>query len=215
MYSAINQVDLKERAYKFVSAGLDLDQKRGHLDTILQLYLNGINDLELLLRRGVSLDQEAKIRKTLESVLDRYQVLQDQKKREQEMFQSSATLAVPAMPLSPAVLGKQSGKRSDPFKSKAPAKAQAQIPKSSNRSAESDKLAHQILDEILVDKPNVSWDSVVGLESAKKALKEIVILPYLRPELFTGLRSPARGVLLFGPPGKFNNDFRYGKNNAG
>ena len=68
-------------------------------------------------------------------------------------------------------------------------------------SKEQKELAHQILDEILTDKPNVAFDDVVGLENAKTALREIIVLPYLRPDLFTGLRTPAKGVLLFGPPG--------------
>lgn len=55
--------------------------------------------------------------------------------------------------------------------------------------------------EILNVNNNVSWDAVAGLEQAKKALREIVVLPFLRKELFTGLRAPPKGVLLFGPPG--------------
>ncbi|KAI9366769.1 P-loop containing nucleoside triphosphate hydrolase protein [Zopfochytrium polystomum] len=62
-------------------------------------------------------------------------------------------------------------------------------------------MANRIMSEVVVNGPSVTWDDIVGLEAAKQALREIVVLPTLRPELFTGLRAPARGVLLFGPPG--------------
>jgi vacuolar protein-sorting-associated protein 4 len=54
---------------------------------------------------------------------------------------------------------------------------------------------------IISEKPNVSWDDVAGLEGAKASLKEAVILPIKFPHLFTGKRTPWRGILLYGPPG--------------
>ncbi|SLM37024.1 Vps4 oligomerisation, C-terminal [Lasallia pustulata] len=61
--------------------------------------------------------------------------------------------------------------------------------------------AKQIFNEIVVRGDEVHWDDVAGLDIAKNALKEAVVYPFLRPDLFMGLREPARGMLLFGPPG--------------
>lgn len=47
-----------------------------------------------------------------------------------------------------------------------------------------------------------SWQSVGGLEHAKRVLEEQVIWPYLYPEEFARLNiSSSNGILLYGPPG--------------
>lgn len=60
----------------------------------------------------------------------------------------------------------------------------------------------ELIESVIVDRsPAVRWDDVAGLAKAKQALTEMVILPTQRSDLFTGLRKPPRGLLLFGPPG--------------
>ncbi|KAH8836208.1 hypothetical protein RJ55_10074 [Drechmeria coniospora] len=61
--------------------------------------------------------------------------------------------------------------------------------------------AKQILNDMVVHGDEVHWEDIAGLEIAKNALRETVVYPFLRPDLFMGLREPARGMLLFGPPG--------------
>ena len=56
--------------------------------------------------------------------------------------------------------------------------------------------------EVLINKPNVSWEDIGGLENAKEKLRELVELPLIRPDLFlkAGIK-PSKGILLSGQSG--------------
>ncbi|XP_028045943.1 fidgetin-like protein 1 isoform X2 [Monomorium pharaonis] len=58
-----------------------------------------------------------------------------------------------------------------------------------------------IKNEIMDSGKTLTWDDIAGLEYIKKIVKEVVVFPMLRPDIFTGLRRPPKGILLFGPPG--------------
>jgi transitional endoplasmic reticulum ATPase len=56
--------------------------------------------------------------------------------------------------------------------------------------------------EVLVEKPNVHWEDVGGLDSTKNELKEAVEWPMDHPEAFKRIGiTPPKGILLYGPPG--------------
>lgn len=68
-------------------------------------------------------------------------------------------------------------------------------------SAEMRTLAESLSRDIIRGSPDVKWESIKGLENAKRLLKEAVVMPIKYPKYFTGLLSPWKGILLFGPPG--------------
>src|SRR5687768_6147205 len=52
---------------------------------------------------------------------------------------------------------------------------------------------------VMKEKPHVKWEEVIGLDDAKRAIRESIVYPTKRSDLFP-LGWP-RGILLFGPPG--------------
>jgi transitional endoplasmic reticulum ATPase len=58
------------------------------------------------------------------------------------------------------------------------------------------------LREIMIQVPNVTWEDIGGVQTAREQLREGIELPLRHPDAFRrlGIR-PAKGFLLYGPPG--------------
>src|SRR5437870_952313 len=58
------------------------------------------------------------------------------------------------------------------------------------------------LREVLIEKPNVKWDDIGGLDEAKQELRESIEWPLRMNKVFAHFDArPPRGILIFGPPG--------------
>lgn len=117
------------------------------------------------------------------------------KRKQKQKQKESGILANPTTPTSDNSEGSNTDAVRSVWNEKV-AQLMKNLPKGVDEGA-----AKQIFNEIVVQGDEVHWDDVAGLDIAKNALKEAVVYPFLRPDLFMGLREPARGMLLFGPPG--------------
>ncbi|GFS01298.1 katanin p60 ATPase-containing subunit A-like 2 [Elysia marginata] len=63
------------------------------------------------------------------------------------------------------------------------------------------ELAQVISRDIYSENPNVRWEDIIGLDDSKRLVKEAVVYPIKYPQLFQGILSPWKGLLLYGPPG--------------
>ena len=66
---------------------------------------------------------------------------------------------------------------------------------------EEDAMDEKIESEIMSKTPGIKFSDIIGMKEMKQTLYEIIVVPQIRPDLFTGIRKPQRGILLFGPPG--------------
>ena len=80
-----------------------------------------------------------------------------------------------------------------------PAVDPAASPEEQKKSIERQETENTFEDLIMREKPEVTWAQVIGLEEAKSSLRESIVYPTKRPDLFP-LGWP-KGMLLYGPPG--------------
>lgn len=167
----------------FLSKGIDLVQKAIEYDTATQYeeaytaYYNGLDYLMLALKYEKNPKSKELIRAKFTEYLQRAEQLKQHLDEEQEAKKKESTS-----------VGAGSGSGSG-------------FGKGDEDTEDGKKLRGALSGAILSEKPNVKWEDVAGLEGAKEALKEAVILPVKFPHLFKGNRKPTSGILLYGPPG--------------
>ena len=174
-----------ESAVAKLKEGKRLDELK-QFKAALALYEDGLATLLGCLKQERDAAKKAQLAQTFEEFLGRAEQLKASlSKRAPDHHAYGARVAAPPRP-PPAPPAAAPAAR--------PAQTAAPVEAPSPHEA-------QILAEMLDASPGVGWSDVKGLEGAKRTLKEAVVLPYLRPDLYKGLRSPPKGVLLFGPPG--------------
>ncbi|KAE8910353.1 Spastin [Phytophthora fragariae] len=170
---------------KAIEAALVAD-KAGKYEEAVELYASGIEKMMAQLAQLSDDQAKTEMRQKINEYMVRAEYLKDwmaehaRKQQTQTQTQEAAT----------------SGGQDDNART-----ASGRQHKRAGYSKQHAEHAHTILDEVLDHSPGVHWGDIAGLQVAKQILQEAVILPTLRPDLFTGLRAPPRGVLLFGPPG--------------
>lgn len=69
----------------------------------------------------------------------------------------------------------------------------------SNGSHPSEEKEENIIQILKPFRSRITWDDIIGLDNVKKIIKQAIVYPIKRPDLFP-LGWP-RGILLYGPPG--------------
>ncbi|KAJ2494733.1 Vacuolar protein sorting-associated protein 4, partial [Coemansia sp. RSA 2049] len=189
-------------APEFLNKAIDIIKKAisedtaGNYEEAYKLYINGIEWFFTAIKYEKNERTKQSVRKRLVEYTDRAEQLKahiakmrDSKQQAVAVGGSSSSVGSSSKKKPGAAAGGRGGKGADDGSG------------DGALDSETKKLRQGLEGAILSDKPNVHWDDVAGLDGAKEALKEAVILPIKFPQLFTGKRTPWRGILLYGPPG--------------
>ncbi|KAE8351028.1 P-loop containing nucleoside triphosphate hydrolase protein [Aspergillus coremiiformis] len=184
----MSNTDFLGRAIDAVKKAIELDNE-GEYEKAYQGYYAALELFMLALKWEKNPKSKEMIRAKTAEYMDRAEKLKNH-------LESTENRKKPSAVGANGKVAQGSGKGEYVLESLLPCKAD-----DDGEDAESKKLRNALAGAILSDKPNVKWEDVAGLESAKEALKEAVILPIKFPHLFTGKRQPWKGILLYGPPG--------------
>ncbi|KAJ2454090.1 Vacuolar protein sorting-associated protein 4B [Coemansia sp. RSA 2336] len=154
------------------------EDKAGNYEDAYTHYKNGIEWFLMAIKYEKKEKQRETLRRKLIDYIDRAEQLKEHIKKTREKQRACAEESNGT-----AVDGKKKDKEG------------------TGMDSETKKLRQGLEGAILMEKPDVHWEDVAGLDGAKESLKEAVILPIKFPQLFTGKRTPWRGILLYGPPG--------------
>ncbi|KAI3640047.1 hypothetical protein MIR68_000925 [Amoeboaphelidium protococcarum] len=169
-------VNFLKKAVEIVNKAIEQDQKEQY-EEALRLYMHSLEYFLAAIKYEKNDRVKESIRKKMSEYLDRAEKLKELTSKPKKKVLASEGGGG----------GKKSGGGSED--------------NDGEDDADKKKLRKGLEGAILTEKPNVRWSDVAGLEGAKEALKEAVILPIKFPHLFTGKRTPWQGILLYGPPG--------------
>jgi SpoVK/Ycf46/Vps4 family AAA+-type ATPase len=187
--SVVAARELEEDARKYASEAIRFDSQGAH-GMAIQMYQKAISTLIKL----VHLYPDYKLNR---HYMERAGIYQERVKAIQQAHGLLPQDVHPDDTPFPAIVGGNgNGNGNGDGEGKAP-------PANGNGGAKSPQMVQQLkasFNELVVkEKPNVKWDDVIGLDDAKRAIRESIVFPFERPDLFP-LGWP-RGILLYGPPG--------------
>jgi len=174
--------NFKDKATEFIKAAVDADNK-GNYEEAFKLYMNALEYLKTHLKYEKNPKSKELLTTKFTEYLERAEELkQIISQNKQKVVQASVDANGGAQKAKPG--GSKGGENGE-----------------DKEDPEKARLREAMGQAIVSEKPNVKWDDVAGLDSAKEALKEAVILPVKYPQFFTGKRKAWSGFLLYGPPG--------------
>ncbi|KAK3292921.1 P-loop containing nucleoside triphosphate hydrolase protein [Chaetomium fimeti] len=179
----MSNTDFLDRAIKQVRVAIDADNA-GQYDKAYQLYYQSLELFMLALKWEKNPKSKEMIRAKTGEYMDRAEKLKSHLADGEAKRKKPGMVGVNGASTGGTGKGKEAGEDG-----------------AETLDEDSKKLRNALAGAILQERPNVSWDDVAGLEAAKDALKEAVLLPIKFPHLFQGKRQPWKGILLYGPPG--------------